>query len=104
MTPADEIAMNRLLSVFSQRIDALRPLLASPEHAVRRDAVAQLAHLAPMSDPQLESLLSDADPAVRIAAARAVAAGEGKSIREAARARLSRDPAVARMWIDFVAR
>jgi HEAT repeat protein len=85
----DEKAMNRLLEVYATLRDRQRPLLSSTDRDARRQAVHALAAIAPLSAPELSSALADAEPSVRMAAARALARGEGRSIVEAALARFA---------------
>jgi HEAT repeat protein len=85
---ADEALVNRLLAVWSRQIDAQRKLLTAEDHAARREAIAQLADLAPLSTPELESALTDADPSNRRAAAAALAKGAGQSVAVYAKSKL----------------
>jgi hypothetical protein len=104
--PADEALVNRLLAVWSRQIDAHRKLLQAEDHAARREAIALLADLAPLSTPELEAALDDDDPANRRAAAAALARGAGQSVARFAKAKL--DPAAAlpletrKLWIAAV--
>jgi len=100
---ADEPLVNRLLAIWSKRIDAARPLLQAVDKSGRREAIRQLAEVAPFSAPELESALEDADPANRRAAAIALAKGEGESLATYARRKLDPQvqvpPAARLKWI-----
>lgn len=88
-TPATQAEVNRLLSVYSRQRDLLRPKLAHPSLEERRAAVSQLAALAPLSSPELSACLEDVSASVRLAAAKGLARGEGRTLSEAAGARLA---------------
>lgn len=90
-TPADAAVVNRLLAVYSKRRDELRGKLSAPSLEERRAAVHRLAALAPLSAPELVPALEDSSGSVRLAAAKGLAAGEGRTLAEAAEARLSGD-------------
>ncbi|MEW5739978.1 MAG: HEAT repeat domain-containing protein [Myxococcota bacterium] len=94
-TPATQGEVNRLLAIFSRRRDELRPRLSHPALEERRAAVSQLAALAPLSAPDLAPCLDDASSAIRLAAAKGLARGEGRTLAEAAEARLTGAEAVA---------
>ncbi len=94
--PGDVATMNRLLAVFSAQRDAARTGLASPELARRKEAMSQLASLSPLSEPELLDAVGDAEPALRLGAARGLARGERSSIAAMARRRFSGErPATA---------
>lgn len=88
---ADEPLVNRLLVVWSRRIDAQRPLLLSVDKHRRREAINTLVELAPLSAPELEGSLDDEDPSNRRAAAIGLAKGEGATLAGYAKKKL--DPA-----------
>lgn len=102
----DEELVNRLLQVWSKRIDAQRPLLTADDKRRRREAINALAELAPLSAPELEGALDDPDPANRRAAAKGLAAGEGASLATFARKKLdpgAQVPLPARIkWVAAV--
>ncbi|MHB8879363.1 MAG: hypothetical protein ACYC8T_37185 [Myxococcaceae bacterium] len=102
----DEPQVDRLLAVYAGQIDALRPKLSSAEPTARREAVAQLSRLGPLGARELEGALGDADPSVRLAAAKALARGEGMTVAEAVKARLAPGTALSSQlsWIEFVGR
>lgn len=87
--PDDATAVNRLLAVFARRRDALRPRLSDESLEERRAAVRALAALAPLSAPDLASCLDDPSMTVRLSASRGLARGEGRTLAEAAAARLA---------------
>ncbi len=91
--PGDEALVNRLLAIWSKRIDAVRPLLGAEDKGGRREAIRQLAELAPLSAPELEAALDDVDPTNRRAAATGLAKGEGETLAAYAHRKL--DPTVA---------
>lgn len=88
-TPADVAAMNRVLAVYARRLDAARPLLASPDEMVRRQGLGQLMELAPLSERELLGALADPVPGLRLHAARALARGEARSLAAMTEGRLS---------------
>lgn len=79
--------MNRLLAVYARQIDTLRPQLAAPEPEQRREAVEALALLFPMTRPELERALSDADDTVALAAVAALADATDRTLHEVLRER-----------------
>jgi HEAT repeat protein len=105
-TERDAELVNRLLAVYSVLRDKNRPLLRSTEKDARRQAVGALAPLAPLSAPELTQALDDQQASIRMAAARAIARGEGRSVTEAAEARLSgvspAPPAEKRRWLALL--
>lgn len=88
-TAADTEQVNRLLAVYSKRRDELRAGLSAASLDERRMTVHRLAALAPLSAPDLAPSLEDPSGSVRLAAAKGLAAGEGRTLAEAAEARLS---------------
>lgn len=88
-TPADVAAMNRVLAVYARRLDAARPLLASPDEMIRRQGLGQLMELAPLSERELLGALADPVPGLRLHAARALARGEARSLAAMTEGRLS---------------
>ncbi|MCA2981568.1 MAG: HEAT repeat domain-containing protein [Myxococcaceae bacterium] len=88
-TAADAPRVDRLLAIFAATRDRNRPLLSSTEKEARRQAVVALAPLAPLSLSELTTALDDEQASIRLAAARAIARGEGRTLTEAAAARLS---------------
>jgi hypothetical protein len=88
-TAADADQVNRLLAVYSKRRDELRAGLSAVSSDERRMTVQRLSALAPLSAPDLAPALEDPSSAVRLAAAKGLAAGEGRTLAEAALARLS---------------
>ncbi|GMU61563.1 MAG: DNA mismatch repair protein MutH [Myxococcaceae bacterium] len=104
-TPANQAEVNRLLAVYARQRDELRPKLAHPSLEERRAAVSQLAALAPLSSPELSACLEDVSASVRLAAAKGLARGEGRSLSEAAGARLAGQEAgvPARLaWLELL--
>lgn len=106
-TPADAPQVDRLLAVYSAIRDRNRPLLTSSEKDARRQAIAALAPLAPLSQSELLIGLGDAQASIRMASARAIARGEGRSLTEAAEARLSGQSSAPanerRQWLTLLA-
>lgn len=106
-TERDAPQVNRLLAVYSKLRDRNRPLLSSTEKDARRQAVVALAPIAPLSASELLIALNDQQASIRMNAARAIARGEGRSVTEAAEARLSgTTPAPAaekRRWLTLLA-
>ncbi len=88
----DAPQVNRLLAYYAAQRDEVRPKLSAKTVEARREAVEQLAWLAPLSDAELFEALADEAPLVRRAAAAALARGEGRSVEDSVRARLSGDP------------
>lgn len=103
----DAAQMNRLLAVYSVLRDKNRPLLSSSEKDARRQAITALAPLAPLSNAELLVGLDDQQASIRMSSARAIARGEGRSVTEAAEARLSgatkASPAEKRRWLTLLA-
>ncbi|MDX2011235.1 MAG: HEAT repeat domain-containing protein [Myxococcaceae bacterium] len=106
-TGDDAPRVDRLLAIYATVRDRNRPLLGSTEKDARRQAVAELAPLAPLSLSELTTALADSQASIRMAAARAIARGEGRSVTEAADARLSgqttASPAEKRRWLTLLA-
>lgn len=106
-TERDAPQVNRLLAIYSKLRDRNRPLLSSTEKDARRQAVVALAPIAPLSASELLIALNDQQASIRMNAARAIARGEGRSVTEAAEARLSgTTPAPAaekRRWLTLLA-
>jgi hypothetical protein len=73
--PANQTHVNRLLAVYAQRRDELRPKLAHPAPEERRAAVSALAALAPLSAPHVSPCLDGPVASVRLAAAKGLARG-----------------------------
>lgn len=105
-TEHDAAQVNRLLAVYSTLRDKHRSLLTSSDKDARLQGVRALAPLAPLSAPELSVMVHDGQAAVRMSAARAIARGEGRSVTQAARARLSGEtPATAtekRRWLTLL--
>ncbi len=103
-TPADAPYVDRVLEVYAARIDQHRKALAEGDGLEKREAVAALGHLAPLSAPELESVLADPEPSLRLAAAAALARGERKSVAELAQAKLaSNAPDRSKMlWLELL--
>lgn len=87
-TAKDTATANRLLAVFSKMRDEDRPKLTSASLDERKAAIARLALLAPLSEAELTGALDDASAPIRARAANGLARGEGRSLGDAARARL----------------
>lgn len=98
--------VDALFAIYSRKIDALRPALTDADVDKRKAAIRDLWHYGPLAAVELEQRLLDEVTVVRLLAARAVAAGEGKTLAEAASARLGRDsktpPAIQAAWIDVL--
>ncbi|MDP3151149.1 MAG: HEAT repeat domain-containing protein [Archangium sp.] len=88
-TPKDVETMNRVLAVYARKRDAAKPLLASPQEAVRREGMGVLAELAPLSEAELLGALADPVYSLRMHAAYSLARGETRSVAAMAGARLS---------------
>ncbi len=88
-TPSDVATLNRVLAVYGRQREEARAQLASPQEAVRRQALSRLAELAPLSEPELLGLLTDPLPSFRLMAARGLARGEARSLAQLAEGRLS---------------
>lgn len=88
----DAARVDRLLAVWSKALDVQRPRLKAVEAQDRREAIAVVSELGPLGATELEGLLDDPDSAIRIAAGRALARGEGRSLAAVAKGKL--DPAV----------
>lgn len=105
-TERDTAAVNRLLAIYSTLRDKHRSLLTSSDKDARLQGVRSLAPLAPLSTPELSVALNDAQASVRMSAARAIARGEGRSVTQAAQARLGGEtPASAaekRRWLTLL--
>lgn len=105
-TLPDTARVDRLLEVYARVKDRNRPLLASPDKEVRREAVHALGPIAPLSSSELALVLADSAVELRMSAARALAAGEGRTVSEAARARLDRttpaSPEERRRWLELL--
>ena len=106
-TEKDAPQVDRLLKVYSVLRDKNRPLLTSSEKEARRQAVVALAPIAPLSLSELQLALNDSQASIRMSAARAIARGEGRSVTEAAEARLSgstlANAAEKRRWLTLLA-
>lgn len=85
-TPANQTHVNRLLAVYAQRRDELRPKLAHPAPEERRAAVSALAALAPLSAPHVSPCLEGPVASVRLAAAKGLARGNSRTPQSAAAA------------------
>ena len=103
----DAAQVDRLLKFYSLLRDKNRPLLSSSEKDARRQAVAALAPIAPLSVSELQVALNDGQASIRMAAARAISRGEGRTVTEAAEARLSgttpANAAEKRRWLTLLA-
>lgn len=106
-TEKDAPQVDRLLKVYSVLRDKNRPLLASSEKDARRQAVVALAPIAPLSLSELQLALNDTQASIRMSAARAIARGEGRTVTEAAEARLSGATTASatekRRWLTLLA-
>ena len=100
--------VNRLVARYMAQLEARAKAPKPTESLARRTAVTELGRYAPLSAPELEGYLWDADLPVRLAAARALAAGEGRTLGEAVRARVLTPgpkplPAEAQArWVDLL--
>jgi hypothetical protein len=105
--PGNAAQVNRLLAVYGRRRDALRAELDAGSAVDRRAAARRLATLAPLSAPELSSCLADPDVAVRLIGARGLAAGEGRTLAEAAEARATSATGAgleqALAWLELLA-
>lgn len=83
--PNDVAVMNRLLAVYGKQRDTARLALEKEKDpTARKEAIATLARLAPLSETELLAALEDEDPAIRRVAARGLGRGLGGSIATAA--------------------
>jgi HEAT repeat protein len=107
-TRTDAARVDRLLAVWSKTLDVQRPRLKSAELTERKEAISVLSVLGPLGAHELEGLLEDPDPVIRLAAARALARGEGRTLAGEAKAML--DPAnkvphaVRARWAEVLGR
>ena len=88
----DAPRVNRLLAVWAVTLDAQRPRLKDGPLNQRREAISALSQVGPLGAAQLEGLLADADATIRVAAARAIARGEGQSLGSLGHARRKSRP------------
>ena len=79
-TPKDQTLIDSLLAIFSKAIDGFRARLDAAAPEERQRLAETLGAYSPLADRELETLLSDRSPQVRTAAARALAAGAGKTL------------------------
>ncbi len=102
----DTGSVNRLLEVYSRVRDRERPQLSSASTDVRREAIVTLGALAPLSAPELSQALNDSSAELRIRAAQALAAGEGRTLGAAVKARFETgakaQPAERRVWLQVL--
>lgn len=87
-TPEDVGVMNRVLAVASARRDAAVQALREPDVAVRKRAAVVLGTWGPWFESELLGALADEAPAVRLAAARGLAQGDGATLPAAVAARV----------------
>lgn len=103
----DAPLVDRLLAVYSRLRDRKRSMLSSSDKDARLQGVLALAPLAPLSASELLIGLSDEHASIRMASARAIARGEGRTLTEAAEVRLSGAvpvPAMERRrWLTLLA-
>ena len=105
---ADAVRVDRLLAVWSKTLDLQRPRLKAPDQKDRKEAIFALSVLGPLGATELEPLLEDPDPVIRVAAARALAKGEGRALSGQAKVML--DPttkvsnAVRARWAEVLGR
>lgn len=104
--PDQKEYVDRLFLVLAKDVDAARAKLSSGDMEVRKEGARMLWEVGPLGAPELERLMSDEEPSVRVLAARALAAGEGRTVSESARARLKGEgglgPGQLLHWIDAV--
>ena len=102
-TEQDTESVNRLLSEYAHTRDVNRARLAAKDEGVQLEALHALAAIAPLSQSELEEALTTLSPTLRLTAARALAAGEGRSLAEAADLRLSAvDSPTAATWVKVL--
>lgn len=98
--------VDRLFALYSAQLDLLRPKLASKDLEERKATVREVWSYGPLGAFDLEQMLLDEVNTVRLLAARGVAAGEGLTLLEAAKNRLSpqsKTPALLQTrWIDVL--
>ena len=105
----DESALaDRLLVHWAPRVDAQRARLKSEAETERRDAVTELSNLAPLGNKELEASLSDPSTRVALAAARALARGEGLTVSAMVKKQLAPGAAVSEAsrlrWVELLGR
>ena len=105
----DAERVNRLLAVWATTLDAQKPRLKATQPLTdRKEAIAILSAIGPLGAEDLDKLLADPDISIRLAAARAIARGEGSTLGLYAKQKL--DPAqkvpnaVRIKWAEFLAR
>lgn len=87
-TAENQDRINRLVSVYALDIAKIAERRMDPEPLARKGVVADLRVYGPLAAPELEAMFSDEDLGVRLLAARAIVAGEGRSFEAAVRARV----------------
>lgn len=105
----DESALaDRLLVHWAPRVDAQRPKLKSADENERRAAVTELSNLGPLGARELEGALGDESTRVALAAARALARGEGLSVSAMVQRQLSAEskaPEPLKLrWLELLGR
>ncbi|MBS1150692.1 MAG: hypothetical protein H6Q89_2390 [Myxococcaceae bacterium] len=105
----DAARVDRLLAVWATTLDAQRPRLKPTQSlSDRKEAIGILSAIGPLGAAELEKLLEDPDVSIRLAAARALARGEGLTLGLCAKQKL--DPAakvptaVRLQWTEFLGR
>ncbi|MFL5321944.1 MAG: HEAT repeat domain-containing protein [Myxococcaceae bacterium] len=104
--PEQKPYVDRLFAIFGEEVIAARQKLSSADADQRKEAARELWALGPLGAQELERLIADEAPVVRLVAARGLAAGEGRTVAEAARARLSGEGGLSQEslqhWIEAI--
>jgi HEAT repeats len=105
----DETALaDRLLVHWAPKVDAERQRLKSEVENERRDAVVELSNLGPLGARELEATLGDPVTRVALAAARALARGEGLTVSAMVKKQLAAGAAVSEAsrlrWLELLGR
>lgn len=107
--PEDKPLVDRLLRVYAGEIDHMKGKLRSNNTAERKEAVATLRRLSPLSAPELEAALLDPDASVRLLAAKTLAATANQGLAEHVRSLAgtwdmpgSASPEVQARWVEVL--
>ncbi len=102
----DADRVNRLLAVWAKTLDQEAPKLKAGPPLERKEAIANLSAIGPLAAVPLAALLEDPDVSIRLAAARAIARGEGQTLGAYARQKLdptAKVPLKDRVrWAEFL--
>lgn len=104
----DAPRVDRLLAIWAVTLDAQRPKLKAGPPGDRKDAIAALSAIGPLGAAELETLLEDPDVSIRLAAARAIARGEGLTLGAYGKRKMDpkeKIPTKSRVrWAEFLGR